>query len=583
MCIMSKKEQQNEETQMEKVPWMHSVRTRITLTMFLSMVAIMAVAIIVSSNEMNASYSSLAKNYMHDLVVYSGKGILGDGVFDEEKAKLLEDVSVEGMESSYAYLVSKDGTMIYHPTAEEIGQPVENEVVKGVVDSMKSGEIPEAKTVEYQFKGTTKYAGYYVTPNGEYILVITCDEDEMMTPIKSFKTKLALICSLLDLVALVVAFILATNIVKPLLQLITVLQKIGKLDFRTDENHEKLNKRQDETGFMSRAIYNMQQDLRTVVEQLSANAKSLYEASEQLGKNASDTTNHIAQIEMSVGEIAEGASSQANETEQATNNVVVIGNMIRDTTEKIAELEKNVQEMKKASNRAGDTLNELGNINEQAKEAIEIIYKQTNMTNESTLKIKEATALITSIADETNLLSLNASIEAARAGENGRGFAVVASQIQKLAEQSNETATHIDEIVNILLEDSQKAVKIMDAVKEVMGKQSQNVEQTETIFKDVEKKVNDSMKEIEGIVTSTNEMDHARVTVVDTVQNLSAIAEENAAGTQQTFASVGQVQSIIENVVENMEKLHKIAENLDEEMERFPDVIKDIVMVWNQE
>lgn len=569
MGMMSKEEQQPEETQKEKVSWIHSVRTRIVLTMFLCMAVIMGISLSVSSSGMKENYSVLAKNYMHDLVVYSGKGILGDDTFDEEKAKLLADVSVEGMENSYAYLVSKDGTMLYHPTAEKIGQSVENEVVKGVVESMKAGKIPETETVEYEFKGKTKYAGYYVTPNGEYILVITCDEDEMMAPIKNFKIRSGLISGLFDLIALVVAFILATNIVKPLLQLSTVIQKIGRLDLRSDENHEKLNKRQDETGFMSRAIYKMQQDLCTVIKELSNNTKALYEASEQLGRNASETTNHISQIEMSVGEIAEGASSQANETEQATNNVVVIGNMIQDTTEKIAELEMNVQDMKKASNQAGDTLNELGNINEQAKEAIETIYRQTNMTNESTLKIKEATALITSIADETNLLSLNASIEAARAGENGRGFAVVASQIQKLAEQSNETATHIDEIVNILLEDSQKAVKIMDAVKEVMGKQSQNVEQTEKIFKNVEKKVNDSMKEIAGIVTSTNEMDQARVTVVDTVQNLSAIAEENAAGTQETFASVGQVQSVIENVAENMGKLHKIAENLDKEMERF--------------
>lgn len=569
MGMMSKEEQQPEETQKEKVSWIHSVRTRIVLTMFLCMAVIMGISLSVSLSGMKENYSVLAKNYMHDLVVYSGKGILGDDTFDEEKAKLLADVSVEGMENSYAYLVSKDGTMLYHPTAEKIGQSVENEVVKGVVESMKAGKIPEAETVEYEFKGKTKYVGYYVTPNGEYILVITCDEDEMMAPIKNFKIRSGLISGLFDLIALVVAFILATNIVKPLLQLSTVIQKIGRLDLRSDENHEKLNKRQDETGFMSRAIYKMQQDLCTVIKELSNNTKALYEASEQLGRNASETTNHISQIEMSVGEIAEGASSQANETEQATNNVVVIGNMIQDTTEKIAELEMNVQDMKKASNQAGDTLNELGNINEQAKEAIETIYRQTNMTNESTLKIKEATALITSIADETNLLSLNASIEAARAGENGRGFAVVASQIQKLAEQSNETATHIDEIVNILLEDSQKAVKIMDAVKEVMGKQSQNVEQTEKIFKNVEKKVNDSMKEIAGIVTSTNEMDQARVTVVDTVQNLSAIAEENAAGTQETFASVGQVQSVIENVAENMGKLHKIAENLDKEMERF--------------
>ena len=151
MGMMSKEEQQPEETQKEKVSWIHSVRTRIVLTMFLCMAVIMGISLSVSSSGMKENYSVLAKNYMHDLVVYSGKGILGDDTFDEEKAKLLADVSVEGMENSYAYLVSKDGTMLYHPTAEKIGQSVENEVVKGVVESMKAGKKPEAETADYEF------------------------------------------------------------------------------------------------------------------------------------------------------------------------------------------------------------------------------------------------------------------------------------------------------------------------------------------------------------------------------------------------------------------------------------------------
>ena len=108
------------------------------------------------------------------------------------------------------------------------------------------------------------------------------------------------------------------------------------------------------------------------------------------------------------------------------------------------------------------TLVELDSINLQTKDAIAMISEQTDDTNKSALEINEAISIISSIAEETNLLSLNASIEAARAGEQGKGFAVVAAQIQKLAEQSNDATDKISLIVKTLIDDSEKAVETMN-------------------------------------------------------------------------------------------------------------------------
>lgn len=187
--------------------------------------------------------------------------------------------------------------------------------------------------------------------------------------------------------------------------------------------------------------------------------------------------------------------------------------------------------MRSAGENAMKILDELNKINQQTKDAISVIYEQTNTTNTSAMKIKEATDIITDIAEETNLLSLNASIEAARAGEQGRGFAVVASQIQKLAEQSNESARQIALIIDELISDSEKSVETMEEVKEVIGKQDEYVSNTESSFRDVNDGIAKSIDGIRTIAAKTKDLDGARVKVVDVVQNLTAIAEENAAST----------------------------------------------------
>jgi methyl-accepting chemotaxis protein len=341
------------------------------------------------------------------------------------------------------------------------------------------------------------------------------------------------------------------------------------MDFSENEIQKKLNTRKDETGDMSRALSVLHDQLVGVVSDLKHQSELLFEASDSLNNNANETATTIEQVEKAVSDISDGATSQADETQKATENVILMGSMIEETAEEFQKLRDNATEMQTSGEKASETLSELEQINHKAKDAIDVIYQQTNTTNESALKIREATSLITSIAEETNLLSLNASIEAARAGEQGRGFAVVASQIQKLAEQSNESAKQIENIIDTLITDSEKAVKTMVEVQEIMNAQSEKVVKTDEIFTQVKHGIVNSIDSVNVVAEKTKVLSEARVNVVDTVQNLTAIAEENAASTEETSASVTEVSSIVYNISENATNMKNVADELEQNMNIF--------------
>ena len=367
----------------------------------------------------------------------------------------------------------------------------------------------------------------------------------------------------------IIGMIMSAIMLKPLKMLNKGVNNLATLDFRASGNEHKLAKRKDETGEMARSIFAMREALMNLTAQLKDESNMLNDVAEGLAANTQETSSTVEQVERAVGEIATGANSQAEETQKATENVILIGTMVEETVGQVEKLSANAQAMQKAGDEAIATLKQLDATNDKTKEAIEKIYSQTHTTNESALKIKEATTIIADIAEETNLLSLNASIEAARAGEQGRGFAVVAAQIQKLAEQSNESARLIEEITDSLIRDSEEAVETMDAVREIINEQSTNVEKTGEGFADVKVGIDSSIESVELITSSMERLDDARVKVVDIVQNLTAIAEENAAGTQETLASVTEVAASTENVSGQAVNLKDVAGQLDNSINMF--------------
>ena len=367
----------------------------------------------------------------------------------------------------------------------------------------------------------------------------------------------------------VFGIIISGIIVKPITMLNKGVANLAKLDFRATGNEHKLAQRKDETGQMARSVFEMREALLNLVNQLKEESELLSEVAGGLSINTKSTGEAIEQVERAVGEITDGANSQAEETQRATENVILIGSMVEETVGQVEKLSSNAQAMQKAGDEAIETLKQLDATNGKTKEAIERIYEQTHTTNESALKIKEATTMIAAIAEETNLLSLNASIEAARAGEQGRGFAVVAAQIQKLAEQSNESARQIEEITDLLIRDSEEAVETMNGVREIIDEQSANVERTGEGFADVKIGIDNSISSVKMISHSMDKLDEARNSVVDVVQNLTAIAEENAASTQETLASVTEVTATIDNVSEQAVNLKDVSSKLDESINIF--------------
>lgn len=328
-------------------------------------------------------------------------------------------------------------------------------------------------------------------------------------------------------------------------------------------------RRKDEVGVMIRSFADFRNIIVDVMSKISAYSDKLQEAAKTLNKSASESSTAAEQVETAITGIADGATSQAQETQSATENVIVMGNMIEETSKEVSMLGENAAVMRKAGENAMSILAELEEINIKTMDAIQIIGEQTQKTNESAVKIKVATDMISEIAEETTLLSLNASIEAARAGEQGRGFAVVANQIQKLAEQSGDATTQITEVINELVNDAQESVQTMEEVKEVMNRQSENVSQTEKAFKSVEKGIAESIESVESIIDKTTKLDDARSNVVDVVQSLSAIAEENAASAEETSASASEVGSIMDDVSQNANMLDEIAVQLNENVKKF--------------
>lgn len=328
-------------------------------------------------------------------------------------------------------------------------------------------------------------------------------------------------------------------------------------------------KRSDELGDMMRGVDRMQREFTDIVSNIKNSIDILKKEGNELNNIASQTSVTANELEQAVDGIAQSVVSQADDVENASGRIDTIGEMIGSIVGSVHNLDEISGEMKTNGDDAMVIIDGLAESNNATMDAIEKIGSKVNATNESAARISDAIQLITSIAEETNLLSLNASIEAARAGEQGRGFAVVASQIQKLAEQSNESAGSIAETINELLEDSKNTVAVMDEVRSIVNKQQEKFEQTRQQFSNVHTGIDRSREEAADIRVKTDECDKEKTNVVQIIANLSSVSEENASAAEETANSVQELNSTINTLATSAGSLQDLSEELQKSVEIF--------------
>lgn len=362
--------------------------------------------------------------------------------------------------------------------------------------------------------------------------------------------------------------LVVNKIVKAIESSVHNLDKVanGELNFAVAE---KLVNRNDEVGNIARNIHTLIQNLASTIMKINNSAKTLNEFSSKF-KSSFDTINaSISNVNIAVDEIAQGATSQAMETQSVNEQMLAMGSAVAKTTDNIDALMATSDDMRKQNRRMGDNMKELFDISARTKESIDAVHTQTNITNQSAMEISEAVNIITDIAEETNLLSLNASIEAARAGEQGRGFAVVADQVRKLAEQSQDAAGKIAEIINELMDNSNTSVQTMDEVLGEINTQNEKLTEVKVAFDVLNKGIATVVDSVEGIAEEVETLNTTKADVLSSIENLSAISQENAASTEETSASMTELSKIVEECNQAVNQLMDISTMLSGEVDKF--------------
>lgn len=547
--------------------------TKIIVMVILAVIVSNVICMVFILESSKKQITDSVKHTMVDVINTTSKitenEISNSGVDDldyDGYANNLSDVKLEGIDSAYMYVVQNDGTMLYHPTKEKVGQPVENAVIKGVVQQLQDGKKPGTTVVEYDFNGTTKYSAYTIL-NNENILVLTADESEALAGITTVTGVAVGIIAIVVLIAIIISFIMGRRLMRPLVKVSTIIEDVANGNIEADFSVVKESN--DEIGLIIEKMKELTQSLGSIVGKIRNSSDTMSSNSYELNDTSSQTLAANNEISKAVEDVAEGSTGMAASISKINENLLEMSNETKDINESVNEIRNQTTAVQDSSKIMNDKIKSMQDSSHKMDEGISAISKRIETVNTTVDKVSNIVSVIEEISSETNLLSLNASIEAARAGDAGKGFAVVAQEIRVLSDNTNTELENIKQIISSLVEECRYCVQASGTIVEDNAKQKEEIKAVLDEFGSLDEQIQKTAEkadEIEELVTAMIELNDD---ITKSSNSLTDVSAANAAATEEMNANIEELNAMMHGVSEMAGHMNNESDGLKEALSFF--------------
>ena len=502
-----------------------------------------------------------------DMLVENAMNTLNqDQLTYEAYVSLLKDVKIKNVDSSYVYLVNEDGTMLYHPTEEKVGQPVENVVVTGLVKQLQNGEHPGNAVADYDFHGTAKYAAYCIMSNND-IVVVSADESDVLSGLHQVSATAFGVLVGIVLVMCVIAYIVGKRMAKPLVKLGNVVEQMAEGNLNA--SFDGVKDSNDEIGLIKVRMQHMATMLSDIVEKIREASDHMTASSWELNETSEQTLSANGEISRAVQDVAEGSTNMATSIMDINDNLGTMSSETQVIDSSVHEIKKQAAIVQESSQMMSDKMRNMRESSVRMDEGIATISERIRKVNEVVDKVREIVSVIEEISGQTNLLSLNASIEAARAGDAGRGFAVVAEEIRVLSDNTSEQLENIKQIISELISECSECVKASENIVEDNAAQKEEISYVLTEFGTLDEQIGltaDKAEEIKKLVETMVELNG---NITQSSGGLTDVSSANAAATEEMTANIEELNAMMHGVADMAGKMHDQSEKLNNALKYF--------------
>lgn len=370
--------------------------------------------------------------------------------------------------------------------------------------------------------------------------------------------------AIIIIAASIFSIYVSRSITNPILKITDLVNRTAQLNIADDPEFNIILTYTDETGIIGRAVGDLRKTLRDIISTLRMDATELSSASTELRDITDAGYEAINGVNSAIGEFAKGAQDQAHEAQTGAHKLSELAREINSGVESSLRLKDHTEVVIKSNTEGHKVVESLNVKFVDAKKTTTALGSNVNRLGEKSSMIGDIAVTIQNIAEQTNLLALNAAIEAARAGEAGRGFAVVADEIRKLAEQTSKSTDMISGIIEEIVSEIAQTKNNMSVSQEAVITASGTMGDVLDAFDGIEQSMNLTATELKALIRNIDTMEHEKNIVVGSIEGISAITEENAATAEEISATMETQMSLMSGIKDSSVQLKGIADKLKE-------------------